>query len=78
MKIDDYVRITKNKCIFGKGYENKLRREIEERFQIDKILYTDPVVFLLKDLNNEFIDGRFYINELQKIYIRNENTSKKN
>lgn len=73
-KIDDYVRISKNKGIFGKGYENSWRREI---FQIEKILYTNPVVFLIKDLNNESIQGKFYSNELQKVYISDDNQKKK-
>lgn len=69
LKIGDYVRVTKNKGIFGKGYENTWRKEI---FQIDKILYTEPVVFLLKDLMDETIEGKFYYEELQKVYKKDE------
>jgi hypothetical protein len=69
LKIGDYVRVTKNKGIFGKGYENTWRKEI---FQIDKILYTEPVVFLLKDLMDETVEGKFYYEELQKVYKKDE------
>ncbi len=55
LKIDDDVRMSKNKGIYGKGYENSWRREI---FQIEKIIYKSPVVFLIKDLNNESIQGK--------------------
>lgn len=71
--VNDYVRISKNKKLFEKGYTNNWRTEI---FQIEKILFKDPVVFILKDLNHETIDGKFYLEEIQKIYISNDKTFK--
>ncbi len=72
-KLDDYVRISKHKRLFEKGYTNNWRTEI---FQIDKILFKDPVVFILKDLNKEIIEGKFYKEEIQKIYISKFKTYK--
>ena len=68
-ELDDYVRISKHKRLFEKGYTNNWRTEI---FQIDKILFTDPIIFILKDLNQEIIEGKFYKEEVQKIYINND------
>ena len=69
LKVGDHVRISKNKKIFDKGYTNNWRNEI---FVVDTILYRDPILFILKDLNDEIIEGKFYKEEIQKIYI-NEN-----
>ena len=38
----------------------------EEVFTIDKIQYTNPITYKLKDLNNEEIKGSFYEPELLK------------
>ena len=72
-KIDDYVRISKHKRLFEKGYTNNWRTEI---FQIEKILFKNPVVYILKDLNKETLDGKFYTEEIQKIYISDDKTYK--
>ena len=72
-QINDYVRIAKAKRLFEKGYTNNWRTEI---FQINKILFTNPMTFVLNDLNNEIIDGKFYLDELQKIYINDDKSYK--
>ena len=63
-KVGDNVRISKYK-----------RKKIDKRytpnwtegmFVIDKIKYTNPVPYKIKDLNNEEIKGSFYELELLK------------
>jgi len=63
-KKGDKVRISKDKLIFEKGYTPNYTREI---FIIDKVLARNPVVYKIKDLLNEKIDGVFYEQQLQKI-----------
>lgn len=66
-KKGDYVRISKEKGIFSKGYLPNWSTEI---FRIEKIRLTNPVTYILIDLNNNIISGNFYEEELQKtIYI---------
>lgn len=62
-KIGDRVRITRKKDTFGDKYESRWRREI---FVIDKIQYTNPITYRIKDLKGEEIIGSFYKQELQK------------
>jgi len=63
-KIDDKVRISKYKRkTFDKGYTPNWTEEI---FTIDKIQYTNPITYKIKDLNNEEIKGSFYEPELLK------------
>ena len=62
-KVGDHVRIPRYKRLFEKGYTPNWTKEI---FQIDKIQNTNPVTYLIKDLNNEEILGSFYEPELQK------------
>jgi len=55
--VGDKVRISKYKRkVFDKGYT---RNWTEEIFTVDKIQYTSPVTYKLKDLNNEEIQGSF-------------------
>ncbi|XP_042900956.2 putative uncharacterized transposon-derived protein F54H12.3 isoform X1 [Parasteatoda tepidariorum] len=63
-QIGDTVRISKSKRHFEKGYENNWTREL---FVIDKIIPRNPIVYKLKDLMNESIEGTFYAEELQKV-----------
>lgn len=61
----DYVRITKYKHIFQKGYETNWSDEI---FIITGMKNNmSRVVYTLKDLQNEPIVGTFYEDELQKV-----------
>ncbi|KAL9952814.1 hypothetical protein ACROYT_G040125 [Oculina patagonica] len=63
-KVGDKVRISKYKRkVFDKGYTPNWSEEI---FIVDKIQYTNPITYKLKDLNNEEIQGSFYESELLK------------
>lgn len=64
-RVGDYVRISKYKHIFQKGYETNWSDEI---FIITSVIERSPwVVYTLKDLQNEIITGTFYEKELQKV-----------
>ena len=63
-KIGGKVRISKYKRkVFDKGYTENWS---EELFTVDKIQYTNPITYKLKDLNDEEIKGSFYEPELLK------------
>lgn len=64
--IGDRVRITKLKKVFANKYSTNWTREI---FLIDKIVYSDPVTYKLRDLRGEPIIGSFYKNELLKTQL---------
>ena len=55
--VGDKVRISKQKGKFEKGYTPRWTEEI---FEIDKVQYTNPETYKIKDLNGEEIDGSFY------------------
>lgn len=61
--IGDIVRISKYKHVFEKGY---LPNWTTELFEIVKVCVTNPVVYLLKDMQGQPIQGCFYEDELQK------------
>lgn len=63
-KVNDYVRISKYKSTFAKGYTGNWSTEI---FQIDKVQNTNPVTYLLRDSNQSPIKGSFYELELQSV-----------
>lgn len=63
-KVGDYVRISKYKNIFEKGYEANFTQEI---FKITHVIKRTPVVYKLMDLLDEPIDGIFYQPELQRV-----------
>ena len=63
-KIGDKVTISKYKRkIFDKGYTPNWTEEI---FVVDKIQYTNPITYKIKDLNGENIMGTFYQKELSR------------
>ena len=62
-KIGDYVRISKYKNIFSKGYTPNWSEEI---FVVNKVQNTVPSTYLINNLNGEEIKGSFYEKELQK------------
>ncbi|KMQ84977.1 hypothetical protein RF55_16787 [Lasius niger] len=64
LEVGDTVRISRDKMKFEKGYEQSWTREI---FTIHQILPRIPVVYKLKDLAGEVVQGTFYKQELQKI-----------
>ena len=62
LKIGDMVRISKYKRkVFDKGYTPNWSEEV---FTVDKIQYTNPITYKLKDLRGEDIQGSFYELEL--------------
>ena len=66
--VGDFVRITKKKKVFEKGYTTRWRNET---FKIKKIRDTNPITYILEDLKGEDlkgeeIKGTFYEPELQK------------
>lgn len=63
-KLGDYVRISKYKGSFEKGYTPNWSTEI---FQIVEVKNTIPETYLLKDSKNQFILGGFYSHELQRV-----------
>lgn len=62
-KINDFVRISKFKTIFEKGYTPNWTTEI---FRVAKVLHTNPIPYSLSDLNDKQIKGCFYAYELQR------------
>lgn len=64
-KIDDYVRISKIKGVFEKGYSPSWSEEI---FQIKSVIESTPVVYKIADLQNEEVEGNFYEQEIQKVF----------
>lgn len=63
LKLGNLVRISKHKAIFDKGYNPSWTTEL---FKISKINITNPVTYLIEDLNGQPIKGGFYEHELQK------------
>lgn len=62
-KVGDVVRISKYKSIFDKGYHSNWSTEL---FTVRKIQITNPVTYLLSDMDGQDISGAFYEQELQK------------
>lgn len=62
-KLGEFVRISKYKGTFEKGYTPNWSTEI---FKIVKVQETNPVTYLLEDANHQPILGSFYSQELQK------------
>jgi hypothetical protein len=68
LKIGDYVRISKYKNSFEKGYTPNWSTEI---FKINMVNRTSPVTYHIQDQRNQQISGSFYQEELQKTYHPN-------
>ncbi|KAF4524513.1 hypothetical protein B566_EDAN011524 [Ephemera danica] len=66
LKVGDYVRISKTKRTFEKGYEGNWSKEI---FKIKRILQRTPMMYELNDYNNDPILGRFYRKEIQRVLM---------
>lgn len=62
-KSGDYVRISKYKGCFEKGYTPNWSTEV---FKIIKVQSTNPVTYLIEDSKHQPILGAFYAQELQK------------
>ena len=67
-KVGDYVRISKYKNIFAKGYMPNWSEEI---FIITKLKKNCTRTYVINDLNVEEIIGTFYEKELQKNFSKN-------
>lgn len=64
-KVGDYVRISKNKGLFEKGYKDNWSEEI---YTVSKVLsHRTPVVYKIQDSQDVTIVGTFYTEELQKV-----------
>lgn len=63
-RVGDFVRISRYRNAFEKGYEPQWTTEI---FSISKIQYTHPITYLLIDYKKNEIEGAFYELELQKV-----------
>ncbi|CAL1298498.1 unnamed protein product [Larinioides sclopetarius] len=64
IKEGDTVRISKAKLTFEEGYETNWT---EELFTVSDCVKRDPLVYRLKDLLGEDIQGTFSAQELQKV-----------
>jgi hypothetical protein len=64
--VGDYVRISKTKRMFEKGYTGNWTKEV---FQIKSVLHRNPPMYELTDLSLENIKGRFYEKELQQVLL---------
>lgn len=61
--VGDFVRISKAKHVFEKGYTPNWTAEV---FKIFKVVHSNPRTYILKDLEGTIINGGFYEQELQK------------
>ena len=67
-KVGDYVKISKYRNIFAKGYMSNWS---EEAFIVSKIKNTVPWTYVINDLNGEEITGTLCEKELQKTNQKN-------
>ena len=72
-KLGDYVRISKYRNIFVKGYTPNWSEEV---CVIKKVKNTVPWTYVINDLNGEEIIGIFYKKELQKANQKEFRTGK--
>lgn len=72
-KIEDFVRISKEKIKFDKSYDQGWSEEI---FKIKFVIPRQPVVYRIEDLHQEEIEGTFYEKELQKVTYQNKSDFK--
>lgn len=59
----DTVRVSKYKTQFDRGFTPSWSTEL---FTVDRVRYTEPPVYYLRDAEHRPIDGAFYAAELQK------------
>jgi hypothetical protein len=64
-KVGDYVRVSKQKAVFDKGYTPNWSAEI---FRVVKIRSTNPTTYLLEDFEKRSVKGGFYSHELQRVH----------
>lgn len=63
-KVGDFVRISKHRSVFDKGYHPNWSTEV---FKIRKVQLTYPVTYLLEDSHSKNILGGFYSQELTDV-----------
>jgi len=63
-KVDDYVKISKERNIFDKEIAGYYTYEI---FKVSKVIDSKPITYKLVDLKDEPIEGIFYSSELKKV-----------
>ena len=64
LKNGDFVRISKTRQTFKKGY---LPNWTTELFIVARVEDTNPTTYTIKDQNGDVIEGRFYREEIQKV-----------
>ena len=67
LTVNDFVRVSRAKHIFEKGYTPNWSEEV---FQISKVKNTNPASYILKDLLGEQLQGSFYEKELQSTKLQ--------
>lgn len=65
-RVNDRVRISREKTLFEKGYTDNWS---EEYFIVYQRLRRHPPVYRLKDLSGEKLEGSFYEQELQRVDV---------
>lgn len=60
--VGDVVRVSREKDIFVKGYHVRWTTEL---FKIKKVIFSQPVTYLLEDMQGNPIRGAFYAEEIQ-------------
>lgn len=63
-KLGDWIRISKHRSIFDKGYHPNWSTEV---FKIRKVQLTNPTTYLLEDSSSNPIFGSFYAEELTSV-----------
>ena len=63
--VGDFVRISETRRVFKKGYLPSWTREL---FKVVDVHSTNPYTYSICDYSNEPIKGKFYEQELQKVY----------
>jgi len=61
---NSHVRVRRLKKQFEKGYSSNYTEEI---FKVRKVVQSNPVTYKLSTLEGDYIDGRFYKQELSEV-----------
>lgn len=64
-KVGQLVRLAKVKKTFDRGYTPNWTEELFKIHSIDR--RQDPITYIVSDLEDEIIEGKFYKDELQKV-----------
>ena len=64
LKVGDYVRISKARLKFQKGYTGSRSTEI---FTVTEVKKTAPIVYEISDFNDDPVVGTFYEQDLKKV-----------